>query len=582
MISVSMTQGAVLLSLVLLIAVLVHGRIQTGTAFVLLALSYYSFGLIDLSKLLQNYVEPSLITLVLLMLISVALEKTLLIERVGERLMSGSYPVALARMMAVTAGFSAFLNNTAVVASLLGVVSKNGRFAPSRLLLPLSYAALFGGVVTLIGTSTNLVVNSFAVRAGMEPIGMFDFAWVGLPIVVVCTLVVVVLARWILPEHEGAESKGTPYFLEASIQPDSPLAGRSVLENGLRQIDGLFLVEVVRVGHLISPVGPQEILEAGDILIFTGEVDKVHVLERFPGLKLFEEEMNIVRTNLAEVVVVADSPLVDNTIRDVNFRALFDAAVVGIRRGQIQLSGKLGEIQLKAGDALMLAVGADFASRKNLERNFYVLKGGTRKPRLSMPQSYAVFAAFAGVILLGAFQVIPLVKGLALLLIGLLFLRLVDVAELRRRFPFELVLIIGSALAMSQVMASTGVADLIAGGLHGIVGGNGPLWALVAIFLVTLILTELMSNNAAAALVFPIAFSLAQSLGVSPLPFVMALAFGASASFITPFGYQTHLMVFTPGRYCFMDFVRMGLPVSLAYSITALLLLPWAFPFHPQ
>ncbi|OYY74012.1 MAG: SLC13 family permease [Gammaproteobacteria bacterium 28-57-27] len=577
-----MTQGAVLLSLVLLIAVLIHGRIQTGTAFVLLALGYYSFGLIDLTKLLQNYVEPSLITLVLLMLISVALEKTLLIERVGERLMSGAYPVALARMMVVTASFSAFLNNTAVVASLLGVVSKNGRFAPSRLLLPLSYAALFGGVITLVGTSTNLVVNSFAVRAGMEPIGMFDFAWVGLPVALVCTVVVVVLARWLLPEHESTESRNNSYFLEASIQPDSPLTGRSVLENGLRQIDGLFLAEVVRTGHLISPVGPQEILEAGDILIFTGEVDKVHVLERFPGLKLFEEEMNIVRTNLVEVVVVADSPLVDNTIRDVNFRALFDAAVVGIRRGQVRLSGKLGEIHLKAGDAMMLAVGADFANRKNLDRNFYVLKGGTRKPRLSMPQSYAVFAAFAGVILLGAFEVIPLVKGLALLLIALLFLRLIDVAELRRRFPFELVLVIGSALAMSQVMASTGVADLIAGGLHSIVGGNGPLWALVAVFVVTLILTELMSNNAAAALVFPIAFSLAQSLGVSPLPFVMALAFGASASFITPFGYQTHLMVFTPGRYCFMDFVRMGLPVSLAYSVTALLLLPWAFPFHPQ
>lgn len=580
--SLTFVQGGVLASLGLLIAVLVHGRLQTGMAFMLLAVGYYSFGLIDARSMLRNYVDPSLMTLMLLMLVSVVLEKTLLLERVGERLLSGSYPMALGRLMAVTAGFSAFLNNTAVVASLLGVVTKNGRFAPSRLLIPLSYAALFGGVVTLIGTSTNLVLNGFAVRAGMEPLGMFDFAWVGLPIVVVCTLVVMLTARWLLPQNAVREGRGGSYFLEASIQPGSPLIGRSVFENGLRGIDGLFLVEVVRGKHLISPVSPDEMLCESDVLIFSGEVGKVHLLDRFPGLCLYEAELDIVRSNLAEVVIISDSPLVDSTIRDVNFRSLFDAAVVGIRRGQVQLSGKLGEIRLRAGDALMLAVGSDFAGRNNLERNFYVLKGGTRKPRLTMRQSYGVFAAFASVIALEVFGVLPLLQGLALLLIGMLALRFVDVGELRRRFPFELILVIGSALVMSQVMASTGVADLIASGLRQVVGDNGPMWALVAVFIVTLLLTELMSNNAAAALVFPIAFSLAQSMGVSPLPFVMALAFGASASFITPFGYQTHLMVFSPGQYRFMDFVRMGLPVSVAYSITALLLLPWAFPFHAQ
>ncbi|MEW5838759.1 MAG: SLC13 family permease [Pseudomonadota bacterium] len=580
--TLTLTQAGVLASLALLIAVLVHGRLQAGMAFMLLAVGYYSFGLIDARALLQNYVDPSLMTLMLLMLTSVALEKTLLLERFGERMLAGAYPMALGRLMVVTASFSAFLNNTAVVASLMGIVTQNGRFAPSRLLIPLSYAALFGGVVTLIGTSTNLVVNGFAVRAGMEPLGMFDFAWVGVPIVIVCTLVVMLLARWLLPEHAPLEGRNGSYFLEASIQPGSPLSGRSVLENGLRGIDGLFLVEVVRGKHLISPVSPHEILDEGDVLIFTGEIGKVHLLERFPGLCLYEADLDIVRSNLAEVVIIADSPLVDSTIREVNFRALFDAAVVGIRRGQTQLSGKLGEVRLRAGDALMLAVGPDFAGRNNLDRNFYVLKGGTRKPRLTMRQSYAVFAAFIAVIVLETLDVMPLLQGLTLLLVGLLAFKLVDVSELRRRFPFELIMVIGSALVMSQVMMSTGVADLIASGLRQAVGDNGPMWALVGIFLVTLLLTELMSNNAAAALVFPIAFSLAQSLGVSPLPFVMALVFGASASFITPFGYQTHLMVFSPGQYRFMDFVRMGVPVSLAYSVTALLLLPWAFPFHPH
>lgn len=576
----SFAQTGVLLSLIVLIGILIHGRIQAGMAFSLLALGYYATGLIDLNDLLSSYVDPSLITLVLLILVSVALEKTLLIEQIGAKLLTGSYPVALLRLMSVTSVFSGFLNNTAVVASLLGVISQNKRFAPSRLLIPLSYAALFGGVLTLLGTSTNLMVNGFAERAGMQPLGVFSFAWVGVPVVLVGIGVVVLFSRWLLPDHPIEESKVGSYFLEACVQADSPLVGNTVFENKLRNLDGLFLVEVLRGQHLISPVEPHEVIQADDILIFSGEVDKIHSLNRFSGLSLFEKPLDILRSNLVEVVIIADSPLVDRTIREVNFRALFDAAVVGIRRGERQLSGKLGTIVLKAGDALMLAVGTDFSTRSNIDRNFYLLKGGTRKPRLSLPQSYGVFGAFLGVILLAALGVLPLVKGLAVLIIGLIALKLVSVGELRRRFPFELMLVIGSALAMSHVMSASGVASLVADGLMAGLGNQSPFVALVAIYFTTLILTELMSNNAAAALVFPIAFSLAENMGVNPLPFVMALAFGASASFITPFGYQTHLMVFTPGRYQFMDFVRIGVPVSLAYSVTVLSILPVVFPFH--
>lgn len=576
----SFAQTGVLLSLVVLIGLLVLGRIQAGMAFSLLALGYYATGLIDLNDLLSSYADPSLVALVLLMLVSVALEKTLLIEHIGAKLLDGRYPVALLRLMSVTSLFSGFLNNTAVVASLLGVISQNKQFAPSRLLIPLSYAALFGGVLTLLGTSTNIMVNGFAVRAGMPPLGVFSFAWVGVPVVLVGVGVVVLLSRWLLPNHPIEESKAGSYFLEACVQADSPLVGNTVFENKLRNLDGLFLVEVLRGQHLISPVEPHEVIQAEDILIFSGEVDKIHLLNRFAGLSLFERPLDILRSNLVEVVIIADSPLVDRTIREVNFRALFDAAVVGIRRGERQLSGKLGTIVLKAGDALMLAVGADFSTRSNIDRNFYLLKGGARKPRLSLPQSYGVFGAFLGVILLAALGGVPLVKGLAVLIIGLIALKLVSVGELRRRFPFELLLVIGSALAMSLVMSTSGVASLVADGLIAGLGNQSPFIALVAIYFTTLILTELMSNNAAAALVFPIAFSLAENMGVSPLPFVMALAFGASASFITPFGYQTHLMVFTPGRYQFMDFVRMGVPVSLAYSATVLSILPVVFPFH--
>jgi len=578
----NLEQIAVLLSLIGLIAVLIHGRIQTGMAFSVLALGYYATGMINLNDLLSSYADPSLAVLVLLMLVSVALEKTVLLEQIGAKLLSGSYLAALFRLMSVTSIFSGFLNNTAVVASLLSIISQNKRFAPSRLLIPLSYAALFGGVLTLIGTSTNLMINGFAERAGMAPLGLFSFALVGVPVVIVCISVVILLSRWLLPEHQGETTKAGAYFLEAQVEAGSSLIGKSVLDNQLRNLDGLFLVEILRGLHLISPVEPGEIIEAGDILIFAGEVDRIYLLNRFDGLTLFEAPVNVLQSNLVEVVVVADSMLVDRTIREVNFRALFDAAVVGIRRGERRLSGKIGTIPLKAGDSLTLAVGSDFASRRNLDRNFYLLKGGSRKARLNLRQSYSVFAAFFGVIILAAVNAVPLAMGLGIFIVGLLAVKFISVSELRRRFPFELLLVIGSALTLSHVMSSSGLAELAANALHHALQGQSVLIALIAVYLTTLMLTELMSNNAAAAMVFPIAFSLAQSMEVSPLPFVMALVFGASASFITPFGYQTHLMVYTPGRYRFMDFVRIGVPVSIAYSATVLTVLPFAFPFHPQ
>ncbi|ACX96330.1 SLC13 family permease [Halothiobacillus neapolitanus] len=578
----NLEQIAVLISLIGLIAVLIHGRIQTGMAFSVLALGYYATGMISLNDLLTSYADPSLAVLVLLMLVSVALEKTILLEQIGAKLLSGSYFAALFRLMSVTSIFSGFLNNTAVVASLLGIISQNKRFAPSRLLIPLSYAALFGGVLTLIGTSTNLMINGFAERAGMAPLGLFSFALVGVPVMIVGIITVMLLSRWLLPEHQGEATKAGSYFLEAQVEAGSSLIGKSVLDNQLRSLDGLFLVEILRGTHLISPVEPGEIIEASDILIFAGEVDRIYLLNRFDGLSLFEAPVNILQSNLVEVVVVADSMLVDRTIRDVNFRALFDAAVVGIRRGERRLSGKIGTIPLKAGDSLTLAVGPDFASRRNLDRNFYLLKGGSRKARLNLTQSYSVFAGFIGVIILAAVNALPLFMGLGVFIVGLLAVKFISVSELRRRFPFELLLVIGSALVLSHVMTSSGLAELAANALHLVLQGQPALYALIAIYLTTLVLTELMSNNAAAAMVFPIAFSLAQSMGVSPLPFVMALVFGASASFITPFGYQTHLMVYTPGRYRFMDFVRIGVPVSVAYSATVLTVLPFAFPFHPQ
>lgn len=571
----------VLLSVLLLLGLLLHGRVATAVLFTTWAAAYFLLGLVPEATFLAGYTNSALVTLLVLMLVSLALERSPLVASLSRFVTrDGGDRRAVWRLSAVAAGLSSFLNNTAVVGGLLGVVTQQTRVPASRLLIPLSYASILGGVVTLVGTSTNLVVNSLAVRAGLPALGMFQFTPVGLPVALVCMVVLMLTAHW-LPVNEAQNRQaGAPYFLEAQVMPGSLLAGRSIEANGLRSLDGLYLMEIVRAGRLLSPVGPDEVLQAQDGLIFTGEVNKVQALRAFAGLEVFGGTAHDVLTsNLVEVVLTYQSELVNSTLREVDFRTLFDAGVVGIRRGERRLTGQLGHIELRVGDCLLLAVGPDFWQRKNLERNFHVLSDVPLRPKLSAQENRLVLGGFALVIALSTLAVLPLLQGLLLLLGALLATRVLTPGELRRRFPFELWLVVGSSLTIAAALDASGASALIAQTLHALFSGHGVWGALVGVYVLTWILTELVTNNAAAALAFPIGLSTAQAFGVNPMPFVMVVAYAASASFLLPFGYQTHLMVYSPGRYRTVDFLRMGWPVALAYAVVVLALVPVFFPF---
>lgn len=467
-----------------------------------------------------------------------------------------------------------------MVAAFLGVVSRQQHIAPSRLLIPLSYAAILGGITTLVGTSTNLVVNSFQLSATGSELGMFTFSLVGIPVALI-TLGVVLWCANSLPHNFSEENKNTlAYFLAADLEPDSPMIGKTIEENGLRRLNGLYLLEIERHGRLISPVSPDEQLLAKDLLIFTGEISKVQALQPFPGLKLFGHKVDrLLGTNLVEVVISHESELEGKTLQDVDFRSMFSAGVVGIRRGETQLKGQLGKISLRVGDCLLLAVGADFKRHRNLGRNFHLLSGKLTRPQLTNKESLITVGGFATAITLSATGLLPLFNGLLILLATLLLFNVFSLAELRHRFPFDLWFIIGSALVIAQVLDNTGAANLLAAGIQNLFGGYGVYAAFIGCYLLTLLLTEAMTNNAAAALAFPVAWSTAQAFGADPLPFVMAVAYGASACFLIPFSYQTHLMVYSPGRYRVADFIKMGLPVSVVYSALVLTLTPLMFPF---
>ncbi len=562
----------------ILLFCLVFTRWRAVWIFTSAALLAYFFGLVGTNEFLDKATNVGVVTLLLLMLVSVGLEKLPWLSFVSGKLITPSYAISLLRLSSITAFFSAFVNNTAVVATLAHSVRNNPHHAASRLMIPLSYAAILGGTMTLIGTSTNLIVSSFLQDATGRGLAFFDFFVVGFAATIVGIFTLLISAR-LLPRGRLETMDINEYLIEAEVVEGSALIGHSIADNKLRDLKDLFLVELVRGNHLISPVGPYEFIEAGDKLIFSGDIKQVKSLEAFDGLRLFAAEEGLLRENMMEVIVMPNATIEGKTVKESGFRSLFDAAVVGMRRGGKRLSGKLGNIRIQAGDIMMLAVGPDFNERKNLDKNFFVIDDAVGELRASPLQSYFITGVLLAVITLASLEYLSLIKGMAFLLVCMLIVKLVKGSELRRRFPFELWLVITSALVMTEALTNTGVVAILADFLHDRLASLGPYAALVGIYFGTLLLTELMTNNAAAALSFPIAFGLAQSFGLSPMPFVMAVAYGASASFLTPHGYTTNLMVQNLGGYQMRDYLRTGLPVSLAYSAVVLLLLPQVFPF---
>lgn len=531
---------------------------------------------VSANQVIKSISNQGLLTLVLLMLCSIALEKTRLLRLVAMKVIKPSYQATWARLFGFTVLSSALLNNTAVVATMLAPIRNNPHHPASKLLIPLSYAAILGGTLTLVGTSTNLIVNSLVLDANLPALGFFDFTLVGLSLVIVCGITLYIFCRY-LPDRSVDSAEAESYFIEAKVSPESNLVGKTVEQNGLRHLQSLFLVEIMRGERLLSAIAPTDIIQANDKLIFSGDISKVSQLNMFDGLSIFAENSGLSMKNLREVVVRPESILTRKTLKKVGFRSLFDAAVVAIKRDGEKVSGKIGRLKIQPGDFLVLAVGEDFKSRRNIRKNFILLSDIELDSRLSGKKEWLAVAGFLVAIALAAIGVLPLFKSVFLLLGLLLLTGCFSTNELLRRFPLDIWIIISSAIVLSYGLQNSGVIDAFTQFVSEHNDKFSPLVALIMVYVITWILTELVTNNAAAALVFPIAYGLATSIDANPTAFIMAVAFGASASFISPYGYQTNLMVFNAGQYKLNDFVKVGTPVSIVYSITAVTMIVIVF-----
>ncbi len=558
------------------IASLVYFQHTPSKVFGASAFVLYLGGYVSSEQLVQSFTNKGLLTLILLMSCSLALEKTKLLRMLANSIISNNYYLTLMRLCGFTALASSILNNTAIVATMLAPIKNNTKFPASRLLLPLSYAAILGGTLTLIGTSTNLIVNSLLIDQDIAPLNFFDFTPIGVCVVIACSLVIIFFARF-LPENKGEVVQASDYFIDAKVLNHSGMIGKSIEDNGLRSLESLFLVEVLRANRLISPVSPYEIIESGDRLIFSGDISKVTLLSQFDGLETFADKNQLPLNNLSEVIVRPDSILVGKTLKRAGFRALFDAAVVGIRRDGNRVSGKLGDAILEVGDYLTLAVGPDFSSRRNIQKNFYLVSDVETAQLLSGNKEKLAVGGFLLSVGLAALGVVPLFKSLVIFLALLVFCGCLTTNEIIQRVPKQIWVVIGSAILLSQAMSSSGALNGLMGWVMAYQESFSPLIAVTIVYLITWLLTELLTNNAAAALMLPLGLSVANSLSIEPHILALTIAFGASASFISPYGYQTNLMVYSAGGYKLNNFLKIGLPVSAVYALSTLSMIYWLF-----
>lgn len=587
--------GFFVISVIIAILVLLFFNVAPMAVILLGGLAVFMFtGVVTPAEALSGLSNQGMVTVALLFVVAAGIQNTGALNSIASNILGKSKKskigISMLKLMIPASFFSAFLNNTPIVVIFTPIVKKWAEkldWAPSKFLIPLSYAAIFGGVCTLIGTSTNLIVNGMMIESDFKGLSMFELAKIGIPCTVIGWLYLAFVGQRILPNNkdifETIRKNRKEYVIEMKVMPGCELIDKSIKDAGLRNLKNVYLLQIERDGKLFGPVSPKERIRENDTLLFVGLTSAVVDLQDIPGLvpaahNMFEKDFSKVSAHIVEAVVAEVSPILGKSVKEANFRSRYNAGVIAIHRNGERVKAKIGDIKLKAGDVLLLLARDEFLRDWSDSNDFYLIsKIREREPRL-YHKVYIAVAILAAMVLSVAFRDrLPQIAGQKISMLYaavaaaalMIITRCVTIAQSKNFIKFNVLLSIVAALGISKALSNSGAAAAIAGLLLNLVKEFGAIGALAMIYLTTTVLTEIITNNAAAALMFPIAFSTAMKLGASPRPFFIAIAIAASASFATPIGYQTNLIVQGAGRYKFSDYLKVGLPLNALFFMHA-------------
>jgi len=549
-------------------------------------------GILSPEEALAGFSNPGLITVAAMFVVAAGVRSAGGVDMIVELLLGqpGGVRRAMARLMLPVAGLSGFLNNTPVVATMIPAVSqwsRKIRISPSKLMIPLSYASILGGTLTIIGTSTNLVVNGqYQVLTGKPGFDMFDITPIGLIVLLGGSAFLLIAGPFLLRERQSPDqtfSDTRKFTFEVAVAADGPLVGKTIQQAGLRNLQRIFLADIERDGTIIGAVSPQEVLRGGDRLVFVGETEAIVDVLRINGLvpavgSQPSLEKNFPERRLIEAVVAPGCEAIGRDIRAARFRDRYGAVVLAVARNGEHITGRLSSITVQAGDVLLLETNSSSTGRLRNSRDFLLISELTHElPDHS--RAWLSWAVLFAVVLLAATGTTSMLNASLLGAAAMIGTRCLRVGDARRSLDLAVLITIAASFSLGNALEKTGAARIIGDNLMLLAGGNHWLLLVLTYFSVML-LTEMITNNAAAMLMLPVVLAMADASGLNEIPFVIAVMFAASASFATPLGYQCNLMVYGPGGYRFTDFMRIGIPMNLLVAAITLITVPMFFPLQ--